>query len=137
MPRRRDHIPLKTQLAAALCQIGEIPYEHAKGLTPEQVLSLFHLDHGIFHAWEVSPGEYDKHWNMRFRFIAEHREKTKTDIKIIAKTKRLTKSNEEFRARLLAKADGEPTRTKQKRNWPSSKIPSRPFPSRKREQTRA
>lgn len=146
----RGYIPLKVQLAAALCQIADIPYEHAKVLTPDQILSLFHLDHGIYHAWEASPGEYDKHWNMRFRFIKEHREKTKKDVGIIAKTRKTAKSHAAHKDKMAAKMGGlttmrgeadKPTAGQKRtygdvqmavlesmrRDKRKSKIPSRPF----------
>jgi len=127
----RDHIPLKTQLAAALSQLAEIPYEHARAMSADQIISLFHRDHGIFHAW----GGADEHWNLRFRLIADHREKTKIDVGIIAKAKRLTKAQEAFRARMLAKqTGGDIAPSQSRRSWPSMsfpkssrKLPSRPF----------
>ena len=119
---KRAHIALKIQLAAALVQIGEIPYEHAKAMSPDQIISLFALDHGIFHAW----GGADEHWNLRFRLRREHIEKTKTDVGIIAKARRLTKAQEEFRSRLMASklADANPLFEHLKKR---SSIPSRPF----------
>lgn len=128
---KRDYIRLKVQLAAALCQIADIPYEDAKAMTPDQVISLFHLDHGIYHTWDGP----DEHWNLRWRPILEHRAKTaKVDAPAIAKGRRITAANEEFRQRILAKTFGtpEPKPRKQKRQWPS-----RPFPNRKAIERRA
>lgn len=121
---KRDYIQLRVQLAAALCQIGEIPYEHAKAMTPEQIISLFALDHGIFHAW----GGPDEHWNLRWRFRSDHIEKTaKIDIPAIAKSRRITAAQEEFRQRMLAKTFGEPEPIprKRKRQWPKGTLKSR------------
>lgn len=129
MARRRDYIPKDELIAAALRQAFDIPYEHARAMTAEQIISLFHVDHGIFKTWEENPGEFDKHWNLTFRQIRSHREKTKQDIKIIAKGRRITKVNEEFRARILAKTFGGPMPEPSR---PKKKIPSRPFQKCKR-----
>lgn len=48
-----------------------------------------------------------------------------SDKNAIAKARRITKKEEEFRARLLAKAEGAPLVTK-------SRWPSRPFPKRRK-----
>lgn len=122
---RRDHIPLKVKLAAALCVIGEIPYLHAKRMTPEQVLSLFQWDHWPFPKGKPYNGP-DAHWNLSPRLIKAHREKTATvDQPLFAKTRRVTAENEEFRRKMLAKA-GQPT-APAPRSKPKRKIKSRGF----------
>lgn len=115
MAAKRAHIPYATKLASALLTIVRpdetgkfvpvISYEEAQKLTAEQVISRFRFDHyPIPHA----QGGPDHHSNLVPRPTAEHEERTaKLDIPQIAKTKRLAKEQEVFRARLLAKADGD------------------------------
>jgi hypothetical protein len=114
--KRRAHIPCATKLASALLTIVRpdasgkfvpvISYEDSKLLTAEQIIGRFHFDHyPIPHA----QGGSDHHSNLVPRPTGEHKERTaKLDIPQIAKTKRLSKEQEAFRARLLAKAGAEP-----------------------------
>jgi hypothetical protein len=124
--RRRAHISFKTKLAATLCEmltddgtgklVKIIPHEDAVKMTEDQVLSLFRFDHGLYHA----QGGPDEFWNLTPMLIREHQVKTsKRDIPLMAKTRRIEKAQEEFRARLLAKDRGEPR--------PPSRWPKRKF----------
>lgn len=131
MAVRRPHIPLKTRLAAALCQMlrpnaeGKwervIDYASAKAMTEDQVLSLWNWDHDPIPKHLDGP---DEHWNLVPRPIMEHRIKTATyDVPAKAKADRLTEAHEEFRRKMLAKigqAEAAPT-TKAKRPMPGSK----------------
>jgi hypothetical protein len=107
---KRKHIPLKVQLAAELLDRRDhttgrplIPYEDSKQMTADQIISLFQIDHyPIRHA----DGGPDEPWNLRWRWVGEHREKTKRDVAEMAKSKRLREGR---------KRRGRP-------------IPSRPFP---------
>jgi hypothetical protein len=93
----RKAIGLRTKLASALLQMlrpnGDgtfariIPHEHAKLMSDEQIISLFHFDHyPIPHAH----GGPDEAWNLDPLPIAEHRNKTRVaDIPAIAKSKRI------------------------------------------------
>lgn len=136
--KSRKHISLKTKLAAALrCMMVEqdgklvpaISYEDAKGMTEDQVLTLFNFDHGIHHVISQN----DEHWNLTPRFIAEHRAKTATvDRPMIAKSARLTEAHIEFQRRMLSKtgqADEGP-QGKPKSRFPTRKMQSRPFPKK-------
>jgi hypothetical protein len=128
---KRDHISFKTKLVAALCSLLHvdeegrlvpiIPYEDAKNMHEDQILSLFHFDH--FPVAKAFDGP-DVHWNLRPILIKPHREKTKKDVKEIAKGRRITAHNEEFRRKVLAKAFGELEQTSSK---PKKKIKSRGF----------
>lgn len=95
----RGYISLREKLASALCQmlcddgtgklVPVIPYEHAKQMTADQVLSLFEWDH-----WprRKADGGEDVHHNLVPRFAAEHQEKTSTiDIPQMAKAARIRK----------------------------------------------
>ena len=116
---KRSYVPLPERLAATLACL--LPQEQRDDLRrrkvkAEAVLALFHFDHVIFHAH----GGADKWWNLDPKLVAEHREKTaKIDVPAIAKGKRITRANDEFFRRLLAKSEGQQA--------PASKWPSRPF----------
>lgn len=126
----RRRIPLKEKLASALREmlrpdetgklVPIIPYDHAKLMSSDQIISLFHFDHGILHAH----GGPDLHWNLTPRPIIEHRAKTsERDRPAADKTRRLSAGQEEFRRKVLTKPCGQ----KCKRE---SKIPPRinPWP---------
>lgn len=117
----RKHISLKTKLAAAICQLF-LTHDEAVALSEDQVLSLVNWDHyPIPHAH----GGPDAHFNLLASLIPAHRAKTaKVDVPMIAKTKRLSKAQEEFRARLLTPREERPAR--------KSRIQSRGFEKRKR-----
>lgn len=132
MAKRRGYIPKDELTAAALRIAFDIPWEHARALTAEQIISLVVWDHGIYKTWEENPGEFDKHWNLTPRLIKANREKTKTDIKIIAKSRRISKAHEEFRARLLALSGLANENPLYARLRAKKKIPSRPLPKGKR-----
>ena len=88
---KRKHISWKTRCASLIIQCGLIPYDAAKLMTEDQVLSLFHVDHNILH--ETGHEDRDKFWNLTHVYIKAHREKTKQDAKIIAKSRRILKKN--------------------------------------------
>lgn len=112
MNSRRDYIPLKTRLAAALCQMLRpnedgvlervISHDEAKALTPEEILSKFHFDHYPIRHEMGGPSEP---WNLVPLPVSDHRNKTaKIDIPQIAKGKRIDKDQQAFRAKMLAKS---------------------------------
>lgn len=131
MTEPRAHIKLKTKLCAALCELVRqaedgkgfvkiIPYAEAKTLTEDQILARFDWHH--FPIAKANGGP-DTHWNIQPMVRAAHREETaKVTIPTVAKGKRITKDQEEFRRRLLAKDRGEqPAPSK----WPPRKMQSR------------
>jgi len=92
---KRKHISWKTKCASALvapcrnCGYVLFDYDDTKLMTKDQLLSLFHFDHNILH--ETGHEDRDKYWNLAPKLIREHREKTKQDAKIIAKSRRIRK----------------------------------------------
>lgn len=92
----RRHISWKTKYAACLRELLEIPYEHAKLMHEDQVISLGRVDHGILHA--VEP--IDDHWNLTPRPLKEHAEKSRRDTGIVAKVKRIELDHQEHKARM-------------------------------------
>lgn len=105
---------LRKKLAAALRHMmvevdGKlelaIPYDDAKRMTTDELLSLFQFDHGIHEAID-GPTE---HWNLTPRFIMEHRRKThEIDRPQIRKTDRIEEDAAEFRRKMLAKSGQTP-----------------------------
>ena len=133
----RKAIPLKVKLAAALTHmlredetgklVPIISREDAKRMSEDDVLAVFEWDH----IHPVALGGDNHHSNLSPLPKADHRAKTaKADIPRIAKVKRITRSQDEFRARLLAKDTGEPAPEPRKRKV---KIPSRPFPKKQKD----
>lgn len=135
MSGRRKHIPLKAQLHAALYQLGFEPQEVDLDHAP--ALALRPWDEA---AQDTVPPASDPRF-LIWRPRAEHKVKTfgpggekritsaGGDIHAIAHTKRAAKKEDEFRRRLLAKAEGEPPPETKKRKRP---IPGRPFHAGKR-----
>lgn len=133
MSRPRAHISLKTKLAATLCQMvrpnadGEfepvIPHDEAKRLSESEILARFDFHHAVDpHAL----GGSDHHSNLVPMLRSDHRERTaKIDIPAIAKSKRLTREQERFRATVTAKSGQGEAPAPRKSKWPS-----RPFPKR-------
>jgi hypothetical protein len=84
---RRKRPSLETKLAAMTVLYFDIPYLHAKKMTQRQVNSLVHWDHNILH--ETEHPDRNVFWNYTPRMIREHRRKTKQDLKIVAKGRRI------------------------------------------------
>lgn len=83
-------------------------------MTAHQIISLFQFDHCPIRHEAGGP---DEPWNLEPRLIVPHRVKTATiDAPEIAKIKRVTKDQEQFRAMLLLKDRGE---AKPKSRWGS------------------
>ena len=138
---KRAHVSLKTKLASALLALGHVDYSHAKGMTADQIISLYAWDHGILHAIEP----IDSFWNLTPRLIAEHREKSKLDTAIVAKSKRIVRKEAAHRDRLSETRESDMdtgTWRLRKVPWameavkweaPKRRIPSRPFPNKKQQ----
>lgn len=94
---KRKHISWKTKCAAAVLEMMAVRerfglhsrrwYLDAKKMTEGEFLSLFQWDHNILH--ETSDPNIDEYWNLTPMLISEHREKTKQDAKLIAKSRRI------------------------------------------------
>lgn len=105
-PRRQP--TLKCRLAAALCALTDgsgqrlIPHEHAKLMSEDDVISLFHFDH---YPIRHEAGGPLAHWNLDPRMIPDHRMKTATiDVPQVAKAKRLDLAETVHKAALASKA---------------------------------
>jgi hypothetical protein len=96
---RRKQPKLSEKLAATLLMLSRvdehdelvpvIPREEAKRMTAAEIIGRFEFDHGIYVA---TPFNGDNHpTNLTPRIKAAHREKTKRDLKNIAKVRRSEK----------------------------------------------
>lgn len=126
---KRKDPNLREKLAAVLIHLFDIPREHAKQMTAEQIVSLAQFDHdpvqvevAIAIGW--TPSQYNHPTNLTARMILDHRHKTATkDIPVIRKTDRISEDHKAFQARVLAKgSDPPPERAK-----PKAKMRSRGF----------
>lgn len=86
----RKHVSWKTKYASALLALGHIPYADAKQMTEDQIISLYHVDH-FPHLHSSEHPDRDAYWNLTPHLIQAHRTKTKTDAKVIAKSRRIRK----------------------------------------------
>jgi hypothetical protein len=115
--QKRQHMPLHVKLEAAL---------RAMGLEPKLV-EFQHDPPLALRIWVPERGDYDPPENdpryIRPMAKEEHREVTaKRDIPAIAKTKRLSKTHEEFRQKMLAKDQGDdPPPPKKVLRWPKGR----------------
>lgn len=107
---------LTEKLGSALLEIQRlrghpIDRDKAKGMSAGDICRLFETDHDPI---PVANGGTNHPTNLKPRLKAEHLDKTRRDIKTIAKGKRLARKHAEFRALMLAKvgvdADCAPTR---------------------------
>lgn len=123
----RAYISKDTKLAATLLMLGDVPFDDAKAMTAKQIISLYHFDHGKLHALEA-----DDHFsNLTPRLIAAHRAKSRKDTGIVAKVTRLTKEQEDFRRKILARPCGQ--KRERTGSWSQGrKIQSRGFQQRER-----
>lgn len=88
---------MSEMLASLICEKLDIPLEHQKLMTVDQVLSLVHGDHYPIRYEAGGPTQF---WNCTVLALMAHREKTaKKDIPEIAKGKRLRRSESERRLR--------------------------------------
>lgn len=117
--RQRSYIPYPERLAATLACL--LPQEQRDDLRRRKVgrdvvIGLFDFHHVAFHA----AGGSDEWFNLHPMPTHEHKERTaKIDIPAIAKAKRLTRDQQEFCRRILAKEMGRNDRPKSK--WPSGR----------------
>lgn len=114
MSKLRRDPNLTEKLAALIALHLDLPREIAKGMSAKQICELVQWDHypvayniGRDLGW--SDTEVHHPTNLQPLFAEDHLEKTrKRDTPQAAKGKRLTRSQEEFRARMLEKVFAEP-----------------------------
>lgn len=104
--RRAPNLTEKTAACLLMLKRGEdwlIPEPIRSTGTAEEICKAVEWDHAFLHAL----GGDTRPQNITPLRKADHKEKSRKDNGIAAKSKRLTKKEEEFRARLLAKASGD------------------------------
>jgi|GEM_PF-1859024 hypothetical protein len=112
---KRTKLTLKTKLASALCQMLRpntvggyeriISHEDAKRMSEDQILAVFDWDHFPIPKAHDGP---DEHWNLTPTPRPEHRTKTaKHDVPMIAKVRRLSQDQEDFRRKVLERPTGQ------------------------------
>lgn len=102
MKRKRKHIPLREQLAAALSMLlrqESRDYWRAQQVPATMIISFFEFDHNILHAH----GGADRWWNLTPMVKLVHREKSKRDTAIAAKVKRLRRGKKKPRRKLRSR----------------------------------
>lgn len=114
----RAHISLKTKLAACVALMF-LTHDESVALSEDQVLSLVQWDH-----WPIphAEGGTDEHHNLRPMLIGGHREVTrKIDVPGIAKRKRVSRAQEEFRRLMLTPRADRPVKKSKWAKRPLSK----------------
>jgi hypothetical protein len=132
--KKRKSLTLKVKLATALLALryplnGDklIPHEDARLMTADQIISLFQWHHYPIPHEEGGP---DEPWNLEPVMIKSHRRITaKETAPRRAKIRRTQERWADFVAKMQEKAGlaSERVQKKEKR-----KIPSRPFPKKKK-----
>lgn len=132
LPIPRKHISMRLQRDVALRQMGLDPavveLDHDPALALRKVNAALN---------DYDPPQHDPNY-LRWRMPAEHKVKTfgckattaGSDIHLIAKSKRVTRDQEDFRRRMLAKEPGQDVRPGSK--WAKGrKLQSRGFERRR------
>lgn len=114
----RAYIPFPERLAATLaCLLPQEQRDQMRRARVEAqaVISLFHFDHIELHAI----GGSDLWWNLDPKEVAPHREKSRGDTSIVAKSKRIRRKQAEHQAVMAGEPIIRPRR--------KAKIAARPF----------
>jgi hypothetical protein len=100
--KQRFHIPMHEKLAAALSMLlsqeERDVWREAKA-SAAVILTLFDFDHNILHAHDGP----DRWWNLTPMLRTAHREKSKRDVAIVAKVKRLQRKRKRPRRKLRSR----------------------------------
>ena len=103
------YIKTNDKLAAALSMLlpAEIRDDLRRRKVPaKEVIALFEIDHVEFHTW-AEDNSVNEWWNLDWKDVASHREKTRIDQGKIAKVRKkvkreaLEKANDDVRRILL------------------------------------
>jgi len=113
----RRYIPIKTKLAAAICELIQLPHFIAQAMTEEEVLALVEWDH--WPARYANGGE-SKHWNVRPLLVHDHAIKTKADARDAAHERKVIRAVDAHKQAMLLKG----TRKKpvKQSRWPKRKL---------------
>jgi hypothetical protein len=137
---KRKDPTLTDKLCAMIVMWLEIPHAKARSMSRQEILALAEWDHypvpfaiARDNGWLMH--EINHPSNIKPMLADDHAIKTaKRDVPEIAKAKRISKSHQEFRQRILAKTGVQEDATshprKASRFSSSRKFQSRPFPKR-------
>lgn len=131
---KRKHISLLTKLASTLLELHPTDREHAKLITAAEYVARFEFDHA--ELWALT--QNDHFTNLTPRLIAPHREKSRGDTSAVAKVKRIER-RELLHKEFMADMERHRRDRESDRRYLANKrkIPSRPFPQRRKENGRA
>jgi 5-methylcytosine-specific restriction endonuclease McrA len=121
----RKHINLREKLAATLALLLSQSLRddmRERKVVADSVISLFDFDHAVLHVH----GGTDTWDNLTPMLRKDHREKSKDDIKKVAKSRRIARAPEKWRG-LLAPKTRDPKRPSR---WPKRKLRSKPINAR-------
>lgn len=129
--------PSLSQIVASLIAryVLKLTHEQTKAMTVAEIMACIQTDHDPVPASIAQdlgwiPAQYNHPSNLTVRVVAEHRHKTNTkDTPQIAKSRRVSKTQEAFRARVLAVKTGADLPVAPARK-PKAKIKSRGFQKR-------
>ena len=117
MTAKRKHIRDSTKLAAMICIWLELPQDIAEAMTESDVLALVEWDHfPIRHA----DGGPDAHWNLQPLLAGDHKIKSKKDAGERAHERKVRRSVDEHRQRMLLKGMGK--RQVKRSRWPKRRM---------------
>ena len=114
---KRAYIPYPQQLAAALRELGGIPYTHAKQMTASQVISLFERHHGIYHGVE----SINDHWNITWLLRSVHKARFKKDNAEVKKVGRIEKKWREFTRDMKPDRPASAAKSQPPSRWPQNR----------------
>lgn len=132
---KRKSPNMSQKLACVVAILFEIPRDHLKAMTVEDILALVEWDHdpvpvavALKLGW--TPKQYNHPSNFRPRLGPDHWEKTaKEDVPKIRKSDRVEKAHAAFRSAILAKTEiSKHDRPEERR--PKQKLRSRSFQKR-------
>jgi hypothetical protein len=117
MMAKRKYIRDSTKLAAMICLRLELPHWIAKALTESEVLALVEWDH---YPQRYVDGGPDAHWNLQPLLAVDHKVKTAKDAGERAHERRVRRSVDEHRQRMLLKGMGK--KPVKRSRWPKRRM---------------
>lgn len=121
------YIPSKQRLAVFASMMlpeAERNELRRRKASAEEVISRFDLHHVVYFTWTKN----NRWWNLDPQLKADHKQRTQTDIGIIAKSKRIRRKEAEHKVMLPSFTEEIKAVASAVRGWRKRKLPSRPFP---------
>jgi hypothetical protein len=115
---RRRHIGWRTKYAAALLKLRDVPYEHAKLMHEDQIISLYQVHHNRQHAIDKDAPldgiDVDHFSNLEPMLRPEHKDRFPRDNAAAKKVTRIVRDNDAAVSRLLRRDTGDLVRQPRK-----------------------